>query len=137
MNLPEDIEHLIKKSGNTFHARVARWFKDKGWHLVVSPYYMDQTQVKAREMDLIAEKLWPAVDNRGRPSGHVAVRLFIECKYLPSYSVICVLPLDYTCAKNHHYLSKNAVAKLLREPAVARKGGMTAGPARTTRFIRL
>lgn len=127
MSIPKEVELLIEKSGNTFHAKVARWFKENGWHVAVSPYYMDQTQVKAREIDLIAERLWPAFDQYGKPSGHIAVQLFIECKYIPSYSVIWLaerdmkkaekivdraIPLKFSFAAGHHYLSERAVAKL-------------------------
>ena len=59
MTIPAEVTQLIKTSGNNFHAKVARWFRTNGWHIVISPYYMDQTQNKAREIDLIAEKLWP------------------------------------------------------------------------------
>ena len=46
---------------------------DNGWHVVVSPYYMDQTQSKAREIDLVAEKLWPVTDALGHPKDYIAV----------------------------------------------------------------
>ncbi len=48
MAVPNEVSELIKNSGNNFHAKVACWLSDNGWHVVVSPYYMDQTQNKAR-----------------------------------------------------------------------------------------
>ncbi|MFN7835128.1 MAG: hypothetical protein ACK5NY_04970 [Burkholderiaceae bacterium] len=72
MTAPSEITDLIKSSGNNFHAKVARWFADNGWHVVISPYYMDQTQSKAREIDLVAEKLWPLTDAPGRPVDNIA-----------------------------------------------------------------
>ena len=59
MSVPDEITKLIDNSGNNFHAKVARWLSNDGWHITVSPYYMDQSQSKAREIDLIAEKAWP------------------------------------------------------------------------------
>ena len=87
MGVPDEVSKLVRNSGNNFHTKVARWLSDNDWHVVVSPYYMDQTQNKAREIDLIAEKLWPVRDMFDRPMDDVAVRLFIECKFIPSHSV--------------------------------------------------
>lgn len=129
MSLPEEIINLVRNSGNNFHSKVARWLTDNGWHVIVSPYYMDQTQNKAREIDLIAEKLWPIYDF-GQKVGNIAVRLFIECKFVPSYSVFWFAEKDQDSAKQlvcssgpfspdnmytekHHYLSESLkVAKL-------------------------
>lgn len=51
MSVPKSVTELVKGSGNNFHSKVARWFQANDWHTVVSPYYMDQTQAKARELD--------------------------------------------------------------------------------------
>ncbi len=130
MGVPDEVSKLVRDSGNNFHAKVARWLSDKDWHVVVSPYYMDQTQNKAREIDLIAEKLWPVNDMFGRRKDDVAVRLFIECKFVPSYSVfwfadkdqisaqelVCASGLyraDNMYTNKHHYLAQSSkVAKL-------------------------
>lgn len=130
MVTPEEVDELIRSSGNNFHAKVARWLSENGWHVVVSPYYMDQTQNKAREIDLVAEKLWPVRDMFSQLVGDVAVRLFIECKFVPSLSVFWFADkdqesaLELVCAggpfradnsytKKHHYLSQSPrVAKL-------------------------
>jgi len=130
MTIPAEVAELVGSSGNNFHAKVARWFRDNGWHIVVSPYYMDQSQNKAREIDLIAERLWPVSDSFGRPAGDVAVRLFIECKFVPTYSAFWFTDknegaaLDLVCSSDvfrrnntytakHHYLAPNSkVAKL-------------------------
>lgn len=133
MTIPEQITLLIQESGNQFHAKVARRLIDEGWHVVVSPYYMDQNQNKAREIDLIAEKLIEVRDLHGRrPIGQLAVRLFIECKFIPSYSVfwfadkdkksaealvssIRFFDLRNTETQKHHYLSASKkVAKLFK-----------------------
>jgi len=130
MDVPKEITELILTSGNNFHAKVARWLTENGWHVVVSPYYMDQTQSKAREIDLVAEKPWPLKDAFGHVVDDIAVRLFIECKYIASDSVFWFADkdrdsaLELVCAnglfrannsytEKHHYLSKSRrVAKL-------------------------
>lgn len=130
MSVPKKITDLIQSSGNSFHSKVARWFSSNGWHVVVSPYYMDQTQSKAREIDLVAEKLWPVTDGFGHPKSYIAVRLFIECKFVASDAVfwfaekdresalelVCssgVFRRDNFYTEKHHYLSRGSrVAKL-------------------------
>jgi hypothetical protein len=130
MSVPKEITDLIAGSGNTFHAAVARWFKKNGWHVVVSPYYLDQSQGKAREIDLIAEKLWPTNYPFGGSKGDVAVRLFIECKFIATDAVFWFVDKDKEAAKalvcathlfrpsnaytsEHHYLSQSEkVAKI-------------------------
>jgi hypothetical protein len=130
MTIPAEVAQLVKGSGNNFHAKVARWFRDNDWHIVISPYYMDQSQNKAREIDLIAEKLWPVRSRFGNTIGDVAVRLFIECKFVPSHSVFWftdksqATALELVCSsghfrpnntstEKHHYLAQSQrVAKL-------------------------
>lgn len=135
MRVPDEVSQLVGNSGNNFHAKVARWLSDNGWHVVVSPYYMDQSQNKAREIDLIGEKLWPIKDMFDRRTDDVAVRLFIECKYVPSHSVFWFAEKDQEAAqdlvctsgpfradnivtKKHHYLAQSPkVAKLFATSA--------------------
>jgi hypothetical protein len=91
---------------------------------------MDQSQAKARELDLIVEKAWPIRSLHGELQGDVVVRLFIECKFVPSESVFWFAPKDVASARRlvcsqgpflennmytdkHHYLATNpTVAKL-------------------------
>lgn len=91
---------------------------------------MDQTQSKSREIDLVAEKLWPVKDALGHASDVIAVRLFIECKFIASDAVFWFADkdrasaLELVCAntpfradnfytEKHHYLSQSPrVAKL-------------------------
>lgn len=131
MSVPAEVAKLVSESGNNFHAKVARWMQADGWHVSVSPYYMDQSQNKAREIDLVAEKFWPVSGRRqGQSVGDVAVRLFIECKFIPSYSVFSFTDKNIEAAtrlvcstglfsktnfytKKHHYLAQSQrVAKL-------------------------
>lgn len=135
MPIPTKVTELIAKSGNNFHAKVARWFSENGWHVIVSPYYMDQTQNKSREIDLVAERVWDYSDGGGRRSQDVAVRLYIECKYVQSHAVFWFADKDMDSAKelvcangpfeanntytmNHHYLVPDQkVAKLFATSA--------------------
>lgn len=130
MTVPTQIQELIDSSGNNFHAKVAQWFAADGWTIQISPYYLDQTQQKAREIDLVAEKLWPYTNSFGQHQGYVLVRLFLECKFVPSHAVfwfsekskhdaeslVCSFEgstpnNSYTC--RHHYLAQSdRVAKL-------------------------
>ncbi len=48
---------------------------------------LDQSQQKARELDLVVEKSIPINNSFGARQGDIVVRLFVECKYVPRYSV--------------------------------------------------
>ncbi|MCQ4163097.1 hypothetical protein [Tahibacter harae] len=120
---PTIANKIIESSGNSLHSRVAAWFKNNDWSLLVSPYYVDQSQNKAREIDLIVEKAVPVLDRwNERHKGYVVVRLYVECKYIYSHSVFWfadkdklaaeqlvlstgAFAADGTQTKNHHYLS--------------------------------
>jgi hypothetical protein len=130
MSIPSAVQELIDGSGNNFHAKVARWLASDGWRIAISPYYMDQGQQKARELDLIAEKQRPVKNYIGQWTGEVVVRLFVECKYVPGHSVfwfveksrktveqmVCssgTFRPNNTYTSKHHYLSGSTrVAKL-------------------------
>lgn len=129
MPVPAPVQELIDGSGNNFHAKVARWFVADGWKVSISPYYMDQSQQKARELDLVVEKTWPYKGSFGDWLGGVVVRLFVECKYVPGHSVFwftnknkqAVEELlcntghfreNNTYTAKHHYLLGDRVAKL-------------------------
>lgn len=129
MSVPTPVQELIDGSGNNFHAKVARWFIADGWKVSISPYYMDQSQQKARELDLVVEKTWPIKGSFGNWIGSVVVRLFVECKFVPGHSVfwftnknrkaveelVCntgVFREQNTYTAKHHYLLGDRVAKL-------------------------
>lgn len=130
MSTPASVLNLINSSGNNFHAQVARWFQTNGWHVQVSPYYLDQSQDKARELDLVVEKIWPIKDGFGQYEGDVVVRLFVECKFVGAETVFWFTPKNRSAAmglvcrmgpfkennlytSKHHYLAKGErVAKL-------------------------
>jgi hypothetical protein len=128
-SVPSQVQQLIDGSGNTFHARVARWFKEAGWHVRVSPYYLDRTQEKAREIDLVVEKAVEILDFANRFQGDVVIRLFVECKFVAGHTVfwfaerdrpaaeglVTSTPpfrMDNTYTRKHHYLGEAPVAKV-------------------------
>ena len=48
-------KEIIAKSGNNFHSKVVERFRASGWSVSISPYYLDGSTNKAREIDLVAE----------------------------------------------------------------------------------
>jgi hypothetical protein len=132
MSIAEDVKEIINESGNSFHCKVTNFLKEKEWHTLVSPYYMDGAINKPREIDLITEKQWSRERDYGRgKSGAVAIKLFIECKYILQPIVFWFSDKDMAAAsewvtsrtpltkkdnlytKKHHYLaSEQKVAKL-------------------------
>ena len=81
----DKVKAIISQSGNTFHSQVLKYLHDKGWTVLISPYYNDNATNKPREIDLIAEKAFETNDRRY--FGTVNVKLFIECKYIPQLTV--------------------------------------------------
>lgn len=80
----DEIAEKFLQSGNNFHVQVVKRFRDAGWTVRVSPYYLDSYSEKPREIDLIVEKEFQWT---GMPIMHpfsIMVRLYVECKYLPS-----------------------------------------------------
>lgn len=128
MNI-EVIEKLISESGNNFHAKVAQWFNTNGWNVTISPYYMDQTQFKTREIDLVVEKEFP-IQSHYSSDVRVLIRLFVECKFVATETVFWFEKKNKSAAEKlvcrfqpfkennkytdqHHYLSTNEnVAKI-------------------------
>ena len=136
-----EAKNLVSTSGNKFHAEVACWMQADGWKITVSPYYMDQTQSKAREIDLVAEQSW----------SDVTIRLFIECKYIPpprcsvfwfadknvkaAKKLVCSRGMfsslrAHEVVKHHHYLvqSQKQVAKLFATTNTGKQDGMEHDP---------
>lgn len=130
MTTQHEIESIIKESGNSFHCAVTTFLKGKGWHTLVSPYYMDSVTGKPREIDLVAEHSWPHIDRFMGIHAALNIKLFIECKYISQPTVfwfgskdqgsaydwlVTHTPLkrDNTYTLQHHYLATNPeVAKL-------------------------
>lgn len=125
----DKVKTIIMQSGNTFHCKVLKYLQEKGWTVLISPYYNDNVTSKPREIDLIAEKAFDAKNNRG----FVNVKLFIECKYISQKTVFWfhdkdkqkaedlvtqTTPLikDNIYTEKHHYLEGiDSVAKLFAD----------------------
>lgn len=140
--MPKENEALeiIRSSGNSFHVSVIRALRDHGWSVLISPYYLDASTNKARELDLIAERSWPVYLRSSDPIGHVRFRMFIECKYMAApivfwfdkrndpaarkwLEVKAGLPRNNTYSDRHHYLSGSGeVAKLFASKSGSAEG---------------
>lgn len=87
---PLDVaQDIIQKNGNNFHYKVVNFLRERGWFVLVSPYYNDNYTDKPREIDIIAEKPFDIHNLFGDQwLGTVNVRLFIECKYINGVMVL-------------------------------------------------
>jgi hypothetical protein len=122
-------DEIVRDSGNTFHCKVATLFRNAGWSVMLSPYYVDSATDKAREFDLLCERECKWVDPFQQR--HVLwLQLFVECKYIAQPIVFWFDGLDVAQAtkwlesntpfksqniyqKEHHYLrGVETVAKL-------------------------
>lgn len=125
----DKIQEIIEASGNNFHSSVIKFLREKGWGVLISPYYNDNATDKAREIDIIAEKAFGVNNIFGRTKGWLNVRFIIECKYLNTETVfwfdskdkkraeervIMDTPLsrDNISMQRHHYIQDTRVAKL-------------------------
>lgn len=126
----DEANELVQTSGNTFHWRVVSYFREIGWETQISPYYLDASTNKAREIDLVVEKTWAYNDPYSAGIGTVHIKLFVECKYIPQTNVFWLDQKDIDATKewletytpltsdnkytnDHHYISSGTkVAKL-------------------------
>jgi len=81
------IDEIMEKSGNVFHTRVVKFFREQKWTVLVSPYYSDNFTDKPREIDIITEKKFDVNDFISDWLGTINIRLFIECKYITGKTV--------------------------------------------------
>ena len=128
----DKIKQLIERSGNNFHYQVVNFLREKGWSVLVSPYYNDVMGNKAREIDIVADRQFDVNERSCKKyKGALSVRLFIECKYINKETVfwfdntdkekairkICKVtslkpPTENALINEHHYLKDKEVAKL-------------------------
>jgi len=128
----DSIKDIINRSGNNFHYQVVKFLREKGWSLLVSPYYTDNVTDKPREIDIIAEKAFDIKDPfMDCWYGTLNVKLFIECKYINSDIVFWLddrdknkiiekivadsplkPPSQNITINEHRYLNAEKVAKL-------------------------
>jgi hypothetical protein len=127
----DKVKEIIEESGNTFHFKVLKYLQEKGWKVLISPYYNDHVSGKPREIDLVAEKEFPVYDIISTVIGTINIKLFIECKYINQKTVFWFHDKDKAKAKelllkttllkegftdDHHYLGKvDSVAKLFAD----------------------
>lgn len=123
---------IVARSGNNFHAKVAQLFRLNEWGVILSPYYVDPATDKAREVDLVAEKIFH-VKHRYLEKfiGTLRLRLHVECKFIKHKTVFwfdgmdegqaqgwinqnTLFKADDRIVEQHHYASSvvNQVAKL-------------------------
>jgi hypothetical protein len=81
-------EYTVDENGNDFHYYIADYLEANDWDVDCSPYYVDLVKQKPREIDIIAEKKWPVEERLGRNRAFLVIRLFIECKWVPSSSSV-------------------------------------------------
>ena len=77
----KSINDLIEKSGIITHYKVLNVLREKGWSLLVSPYYYDNVAAVTKEIDIVAEKQINSAGFRGS-SVQINIQLFLECKYI-------------------------------------------------------
>jgi len=126
----EKVKEIIKNSGHNFHYKVVNLLREKGWFVLVSPFYRDNVTDKSREIDIIAEKAYD-VRMFEKWLGNLNVKLFIECKHINKECVFWFdnkdteraieriredtgLPHPYqdSTLERHHYYTPEKVAKL-------------------------
>lgn len=136
MDVPKAVVEFAGSTGNNFHSKVVKTFRAEGWHTRVSPYYLDGATNRAREIDLIAEKVWDPLRLPEHLASTLHMKLFIECKYVSENTVFWFDARDSTAAREwlarntplpnpdnhftarHHYLAgESMVAKLFRGKA--------------------
>lgn len=125
----DKVNKLIEESGNNFHYSVVNFLRQNGWVVLVSPYYNDYLSDRAKEIDIVAEKLFITKDVFGKNTGCIKVHFFIECKYIngdivfwfdekdkkKSFElVVRSTPLKENNAftDKHHYITESRAAKL-------------------------
>ncbi|MDP2736220.1 MAG: hypothetical protein Q8O59_00330 [bacterium] len=76
------INMLVEESGMITHFNATNILRQKGWSVLVSPYYHDSISDSIRETDLIAEKFFYSADMPRHSSVQINIQLFLECKYI-------------------------------------------------------
>lgn len=130
----DPFERIFLESGGSFHTRVAKAFRDAGWTVLLSPYYVDNATDKPREVDLICERLYFLKSQWNTDPGiPYRIQLLVECKYFSPDSAVVLwfdgrdersvnqlIKSTYRIFSNnsqidqHHYnnLSNSSVAKI-------------------------
>ena len=76
--------------------KIYKLFKELGWRVEHSPYYIDNETGKLREVDISARKFW----SKGkRDTYSFGVNFVVECKSINNYHIIASNELDYKCGE--------------------------------------
>lgn len=138
----EQAKNIVANSGNSFHSTCIGALRKAGWSVLISPYYQDRVTQKPREIDLIAERAFPVLDDWAKQKGTLIVQLFVECKFIKQTTVFWFHEQDRQATEDvlvnstplrrrniytqqHHYLkdSNGLVAKLFAgQPNVQTEG---------------
>lgn len=135
--MEQELKNAIRESGNNLHLEVAKFLKDLGWSVDISPYYCDDFTDKPREVDIIAtRKIQILIGAQPEDTKNwFNVVLFIECKNFTkninfrvfdndegmSKEILCRCACNLqignilknsTLLNNHHYLTESNTAKL-------------------------
>jgi len=83
-NRDDKIEALLNRSGIPTHLKAINILRNSEWPFLVSPYYYDDFAKSAREIDIIAERIFENNDRFFDRNERVtiAVQLFAECKFI-------------------------------------------------------
>ena len=71
-------------------------FKNLGWQVEHSPYYIDTETEKFREVDIKARKYWAKLDSDKFSFG---INFIIECKSLSNYQIVLCNEQDMELGK--------------------------------------
>lgn len=135
-------KEIVNRSGNNFHYQVVNFLRERGWNVLVSPYYTDNLTDKPREIDIIAEKAFDVTAFISNWIGTINVKLFIECKYINTNNVFWfdainkqeVIkrimtdtpledPRENISIEKHHYMNVEKVAKLFASENKSQENG--------------
>jgi hypothetical protein len=76
--MDEKLKEQIDVDGYGHESRVRQKLEDLGWSVQPGETYLDIAKKVDREIDLLAEKIYPRSDYDG---GNIGIRLVIECKW--------------------------------------------------------
>ncbi|MEK7635715.1 MAG: hypothetical protein AAB405_01335 [Patescibacteria group bacterium] len=120
----DKIQEIIERSGNDLQFRIVNYLESHKWEVSISPYYNDPSTGKPREIDIVAILKWSIKDDFGHfKLGELAIRLFVECKYIKDdvifwfrqKNMLSAIKLakdnNILCDKQDCYLNQNKVSQ--------------------------
>lgn len=88
MDKIDPIKSIVDSSGHNLTFQVAEILRAKGWSVIIGSYFTDPATNKPRELDIKAERIFNLSSSSIAPANDsFRVRLFIECKHIPSSNV--------------------------------------------------